>query len=102
MQEQLDEPAARARVETVLRHLASNHKSLPRRLVRRATFAAYYALGLACYNERRTRSAQQYFSKAFQSDPLMVLDRSTCQAPLKSFLPAGLLDTARRLRQSCA
>lgn len=100
VQERLDEGSALRRVESILAYVSAAHRTLfTQEDIRSAYFAAYYALGLACYNERRLDQARRYFAKALTFRPEDFFRPIVGSTLLKSFLPPAFLNTGKELRR---
>lgn len=95
--ETLNELAARARIEQVLGHVALHHSPAETRAARRA---AYAALGLANFHERRHALARAYLWSVVRVDPFSLFDRTARGTLVRAMLPVGLLDGLRTMRRN--
>lgn len=97
LSERLDEDAARERIEQVLRHVSGRHSLAETRAARRAAWAA---LGLANYHERRHDLARVHLWSAVRADPSSLLDRNVGGTLIRAMLPVRLVDGLRTRRRS--
>lgn len=101
LHEELNEPAAVQRIESVLTYSAGMLAGQPDAVaaLRSARSAAYHALGRACYNEGRLDRARVYLWRATRCRPAAIAREGLGYTMVKACLPRPLLEAARRLRR---
>ena len=96
LRETLDQEAAGRRIDRLLDHIREHYSAAEARTARRA---AYAALGMAHYHERRHAPARAYLWSAVRSNPAALLDRTVGGTLARALMPVRLLDSVRERRR---
>lgn len=99
LNDELDESAARTRIDQILNHLNNKYQPAQREAGRRAAFTA---LGLAGYHEQRHTLARACLWSVIREKPSSLQDRTVGGTFIKTLMPAGLLNDLRKWRQGAA